>query len=227
MADNTSEPDSRLDASEELAAYESGRLLFAAPCEFFFGAQKLEQLPAPDRPEVAFAGRSNVGKSSLLNALTGRRGLARSSHQPGRTRQLNFFNLGQRLNLVDMPGYGYAEAAKSVKEDWQEMMFSYLRGRVTLRRVVLLLDARIEFKPSDHEVMELLDRAAVTYQVVLTKIDAVKPHILERKNEATLALVSKHPAAFPEIQLTSSDTGQGIPELRAALASLALVSEAH
>jgi len=222
MADDTSGPDRRTSAAEEeLAALEAGRLLFAANCEFFFGAQKLEQLPAPGRPEVAFAGRSNVGKSSLVNALTGRHGLARSSHQPGRTRQLNFFNLGNRLDLVDMPGYGYAEAAKSIKEDWQDMMFAYLRGRATLRRVVLLLDARIEFKPSDHDVMDLLDRAAVTYQMVLTKIDAVKPAALARKREATETLVRKHAAAFPEVLLTSSETGHGIAELRAALAGLA------
>jgi GTP-binding protein len=206
---------------EELAALEAGRLLFAAPCAFFFGAQKLEQLPAPGRPEIAFAGRSNVGKSSLVNALTGQHALARASHQPGRTRQLNFFNLGDRLDLVDMPGYGYAEAAKSVKEDWQGMMFAYLRGRATLRRVVLLLDARIEFKQSDFAVMELLDRAAVTYQMVLTKVDAMKPAALARKREATAALVRQHAAAFPEIALTSSETGAGIAELRATLASLA------
>jgi GTP-binding protein len=225
MADIASGPGNSAGAAEELAALEAGRLLFAGSCEFFFGAQKLEQLPAPDRPEVAFAGRSNVGKSSLINALTGRHALARASHQPGRTRQLNFFNLGDRLNLVDMPGYGYAEAAKSIKEDWQGMMFDYLRGRVTLMRVALLLDARIEFKESDHAVMDLLDRAAVTYQLVLTKIDAVKPAALARKCEATSALLRKHAAAFPEILMTSSETGLGIPELRAALTGLAWASE--
>ncbi len=224
MADNAPNFDQSADAAEELAAIEAGRLLFAASCDFYFGAQKLEQLPPPDRPEIAFAGRSNVGKSSLVNALTGRKSLARASHQPGRTRQLNFFNLGGRLNLVDMPGYGYAEAAKSVKEDWQDMMFEYLRGRVTLSRVILLLDARIEFKESDFTVMDLLDRAAVTYQLVLTKIDAVKPAALARKREATLAIVGKHAAAFSEIQMTSSETGEGVPELRAALARLALAA---
>jgi GTP-binding protein len=199
---------------------ESGRRLFAAPCEFFFGAQRLDQIPPPARPEVAFAGRSNVGKSSLINALTGRHGLARASHQPGRTRQLNFFNLADRLDLVDMPGYGYAEAAKAMKEDWQDMMFAYLRGRVSLVRVFLLLDARIECKAADHAVMDLLDRAAVTYQLVLTKIDAVKPPALARKRDAVQALVAKHAAAFPEILLTSSETGAGVPELRAAIASV-------
>jgi len=222
MADHSPEPGrGAAGAEEELAATEAGRLLFAGNCEFFFAAQKLEQLPPPGRPEVAFAGRSNVGKSSLSNALTGRGALARTSHQPGRTRQLNFFNLGGRLDLVDMPGYGYAEAAKSVKEDWQGMMFAYLRGRATLRRVVLLLDARIEFKPSDQEVMDLLDRAAVTYQMVLTKIDAVKPTALASKRKATETLVRKHAAAFPEVLLTSSENGHGIAELRAALAGLA------
>ena len=178
-------------------------------------------MPPADRPEFAFAGRSNVGKSSLINALTGRKALARASNQPGRTRQLNFFNLADTLNLVDMPGYGYAEAAKSIKEDWQEVMFSYLRGRVSLVRVMLLLDARIEFKPSDHAVMDLLDRAAVTYQIVLTKIDAVKPEALARKCDSTMALIRTHAAAFPEMLATSSDTGEGIPALRATLAALA------
>ncbi len=139
-------------------------------------------------PEVAFAGRSNVGKSSLLNALTGRRALARVSGEPGRTRQLNFFDLGGRLTLVDMPGYGYARAGKAVKQDWQGMMFDYLRGRPTLRRVMLLLDARIEVKEADVAVMDLLDRAAVTFQLVLTKADGVKPAALARKLDEARAL---------------------------------------
>lgn len=200
---------------------ESGRLLFAGRCDFYHGAQRLDQLPAAPRPEVAFAGRSNVGKSSLVNALTGRKSLARASHQPGRTRQLNFFNLADRLTLVDMPGYGYAEAAKSVKEDWQDMMFDYLRGRVELMRVVLLLDSRIELKKTDLEVMDLLDRAAVTYQMVLTKADDVKPAALARKQEQIQAVIAKHAAAFPVLITTSSETGAGIADLRAALASLA------
>ena len=163
-------------------ALEAGRKLFAAECRFFYGAQRLDQLPPLARTEIAFAGRSNVGKSSLLNALTGRRALARTSSEPGRTRQLNFFDLGGRLTLVDMPGYGYARASKVIKADWQGMMFDYLRGRPTLSRVMLLLDARIEFKQADHDVMALLDRAAVTYQIVLTKADGLKPLALERKN---------------------------------------------
>jgi GTP-binding protein len=170
-----------LTPDEQAAALEVGRLLFAAECRFFFGAQKLDQLPPLAGAEVAFAGRSNVGKSSLLNALTGRNALARVSNEPGRTRQLNFFDLGGRLTLVDMPGYGYARASKDIKADWQGMMFEYLRGRPTLRRVMLLLDARIEVKQADHDVMDLLDRAAVTFQLVLTKTDALKPPALGHK----------------------------------------------
>ncbi|MFS3136448.1 ribosome biogenesis GTP-binding protein YihA/YsxC [Gluconacetobacter sacchari] len=201
---------------------EAGRLLFAGPCNFFFGAQKLDQLPVPAAPEIAFAGRSNVGKSSLINALTGRKALARASSEPGRTKQLNFFDLGGRLTLVDMPGYGYAKTAKDVKEDWQGMMFAYLRGRPTLRRVILLLDARIEIKTSDHEIMTLLDRAAVTFEIVLTKCDALRPGSLEVKRAQVADLARQHPAAYPEILLTSSENGLGVPELRASLASLAL-----
>ncbi|MBV9776318.1 MAG: YihA family ribosome biogenesis GTP-binding protein, partial [Acetobacteraceae bacterium] len=161
----------RAATAESEAALEAGRLLFARPCQFVFAAQSLDGLPPVAGPEVALAGRSNVGKSSLLNALTGQRALARVSQQPGRTRQLNFFDLGERLTLVDMPGYGYAQAPKEVKADWQGLMFDYLRGRPTLRRVLLLLDGRIEVKPSDEAVMALLDRAAVTFQIVLTKAD--------------------------------------------------------
>ena len=199
---------------------EAGRKLFAAECRFFFGAQKLEQLPPLAGTEIAFAGRSNVGKSSLLNALTGRNSLARTSSEPGRTRQLNFFNLGERLTLVDMPGYGYARASKDIKADWQGMMFEYLRGRPTLIRVMLLMDSRIELKESDHQVMKLLDHAAVTYQIVLTKADGLKPPGLAKKQAEMLAVIAKHPAAFPEMATTSSETGLGIPELRAVLTAL-------
>jgi len=204
-----------------LAALEAGRKLFAGECAFFFAAQRLDQLPPPELPEIAFAGRSNVGKSTLVNALTGRNTLARTSSQPGRTRQLNFFNLADRLVLVDMPGYGYAQAAKSVKEDWQGLMFEYLRGRPTLQRVVLLLDARIEVKESDLAVLGLLDRAAVPYLIVLTKADSVKPGVLAAKQAEVGALARKHPAAMMQAITTSSETGLGIAELRAELAALA------
>ncbi len=157
----------------------------------------------------------------MLNALTGRNSLARTSSEPGRTRQLNFFNLGDRLILVDMPGYGYARASKDIKADWQGMMFDYLRGRPTLRRVMLLMDARIEFKQADHDVMDLLDRAAVTFQLVLTKTDSVRPPALAEKIHATEALARSHPAAFPRILSTSSESGEGVAALRAELASLA------
>jgi GTP-binding protein len=203
---------------EEAAAIEAGRTLFAAECRFFYAAQRLDQLPPVAGAEVAFAGRSNVGKSSLLNALTGRRALARVSGEPGRTRQLNFFDVGGRLTLVDMPGYGYARASRAVKHDWQGLMFEYLRGRPTLRRVMLLLDARIELKDADGAVMELLDRAAVTFQLVLTKVDGVKPPALERKVAEVEALARRHPAAHPDVLVTSSATGQGIETLRAAVA---------
>ena len=196
--------------------------MFAAECRFFFAAQRLDQLPPPTGPEIAFAGRSNVGKSSLVNALTGRRSLARASNQPGRTRQLNFFDLGGRLILVDMPGYGYAQAAKEIKADWQGLMFEFLRGRPTLRRVVLLLDSRIEVKASDLAVMDLLDQAAVTYQLVLTKADGTRPGALARKQEEAHGLARRHAAAFPTVLTTSSDTGQGLEELRAELTGLAM-----
>jgi GTP-binding protein len=206
---------------QRLAELEAGRVLFAGECKFFYAAQRLDQLPPSEGPEVAFAGRSNVGKSTLINALTGQKALARASSQPGRTKQLNFFNLGGRLVLVDMPGYGYAQAAKEVKEDWQGLMFEFLRGRPSLRRVVLLLDARIELKESDLAVMGLLDRAAVTYQLVLTKSDSVKPTALAKKQEEVAAMARKHPAAHMDMITTSSESGLGIPELRAALGSLA------
>jgi GTP-binding protein len=207
--------------AERAAWIEAGRLLFAQECRFVHAAQTLEQLPPAGGLELAFAGRSNVGKSSLVNALTGRRALARTSGQPGRTRQLNFFALGSRLTLVDMPGYGYAEAAKQVKQDWQGLMFEYLRGRPTLQRVILLLDARIEVKEADRAVMDLLDRAAVTYQLVLTKTDAVPPPALTHKLADVVALARGHPAAHMEVLATSSETGAGIAELRAILAELA------
>lgn len=214
------DPSHPLDPAEDPAALEAGRLLFAKECQFFHGAQTLAQLPPIGGPEIAFAGRSNVGKSSLLNALTGRKGLARASSEPGRTRQLNFFDLGGVVTLVDMPGYGYARASKEIKADWQGMMFDYLRGRPSLQRVFLLLDARIELKAADHEVMDLLDRAAVTFQIILTKADGLKPPALARKLQEVTQLARSHPAAFPRVVATSSETGTGIPALRAELATL-------
>jgi GTP-binding protein len=203
-------------------ALESGRKLFAGACEFFYAAQQLEHLPPPLGTEIAFAGRSNVGKSSLLNALTGRKALARVSHQPGRTRQLNFFKLeAAPIVLVDMPGYGYAEAPKSIKRDWQGLMLDYLRGRPNLRRVLLLLDARVELKKSDETVFELLDQSAVAYQLVLTKADSVKPQALSKKQAEIRALAAEHPAALNSIITTSSQTAAGIDELRANIATFA------
>ncbi|MDI2090085.1 ribosome biogenesis GTP-binding protein YihA/YsxC [Commensalibacter oyaizuii] len=199
---------------------EAGRLLFAKEAKFFFGAQRLNQLEPATLPEVAFAGRSNVGKSSLINAITGRKMLARASSEPGRTKQLNFFNIGDQLVFVDMPGYGYAKASKDVKKDWQGMMFSFLRGRPTLLRVLLLLDARIELKESDHQIMKLMDRAAVTFQIVLTKCDNLSATQLEKKEKEISQLLQSHTAAYPFIRFTSSQKNIGIEELRADLARL-------
>ncbi len=204
------------------AALEAGRLLFAKECDFVWGANALNQLPEADLPEVAFAGRSNVGKSSLVNALTGRKTLARTSNTPGRTQQLNFFNLGDRLKLVDMPGYGYAKESKEKVEAWNDMVRRFLRGRVTLRRALVLIDARHGLKPNDDEIMAMLDRTAVPYVVVLTKADKVKPAELDKVRKATELGLKKHPAAFPDIHVTSSEKGSGIAELRASLAALAL-----
>lgn len=207
---------------DRAALMEAGRLLFARPCQFFFAAQRIDQLPETGPPEVALCGRSNVGKSSLLNAITGQKALARVSHTPGRTRQLNFFDLdGGRMTLVDMPGYGYAQAPKAVKEDWQGLMFDFLRGRPTLRRVLLLMDARVETKPADRAAMDLLAEAAVAYQLVVTKADSVKPGQLAKRVEEVQAVARKRTAAHPLVLVTSSETGLGIPELRAEIASLA------
>jgi GTP-binding protein len=177
--------------------------------------------PEPAMPEVALFGRSNVGKSSLINALTGQKALARVSQTPGRTRQLNFFNLAERLVIVDLPGYGYAKASKDMQRDWQGVMFDYLRGRPNLMRVMLLLDARIETKPTDRAAMDLLNVAAVAFQIVLTKADEVGPQKLATRIEEAKELARKHTAAHPLVLVTSSETGQGIPELRAEIASLA------
>lgn len=203
------------------AAIEAGRLLFAKECDFVWGADALPQLPEADLPEVAFAGRSNVGKSSLVNALTGRKTLARTSNTPGRTQQLNFFNLGNRLKLVDMPGYGYAKESKEKVEAWNDMVRRFLRGRVTLRRALVLVDSRHGLKPNDDEIMGMLDKTAVPYVVVLTKADKVRANELDACRRATEAALKKHPAAFPDVHVTSSEKGMGIAELRASLAQLA------
>lgn len=199
---------------------ERGRRLFAGACDFTAGATRPEILPPPTLPEVAFAGRSNVGKSSLINALTGRNALARVSHTPGRTQQLNFFDLGGQLMLVDLPGYGYAKVAKHMARDWSALIHQYLKGRVNLRRLCLLIDGRHGLKPGDEEIMKLLDLSAVPYRIVLTKIDKVKPAELAAVIEATRARLVKHPAAAPLPWPVSSHDGLGIAELRAELAAV-------
>ncbi|MGB0748593.1 MAG: ribosome biogenesis GTP-binding protein YihA/YsxC [Magnetospiraceae bacterium] len=208
-------------ADDDAESLEQGRLLFAQSCDFLLGVADLRQLPDPQSAEVAFAGRSNVGKSSLINALTGRTTLARTSNTPGRTQQLNFFNLGDRLMLVDLPGYGFAQAPKGTVRAWQKLVDSYLKGRAPLRRVCLLIDSRHGIKKTDEEVMAMLDTAAVSYQVILTKIDKIKAAELETLKTATIAALATHVAAHPEIICTSSQKGDGVAELRAALAALA------
>lgn len=200
---------------------EAGRLLFAGPIAFELGVADMAQLPAGDVPEVAFAGRSNVGKSSLINALTGRLKLARASTEPGRTRELNFFRVGDRLRLVDLPGYGYAKAGRADIERWTTLTRDYLRGRPSLKRVILLIDARHGLKPHDSDVMDGLDKSAVNYQIVLTKADKVKPTEAEALIAAIAKQIAKRPAAHPEIVATSAETGQGIELLRAEIAALA------
>jgi len=198
---------------------ERARKLFAGPIEFLKSAPELQFLPDPTVPEIAFAGRSNVGKSSLLNALTNRNGLARTSNTPGRTQELNFFDVGKplRMRLVDMPGYGFAEAPKDLVKRWRFLINDYLRGRAVLKRALVLIDARHGLKPVDHEVMAMLDDAAVNYHLVLTKADKVKRTDLAAVEQVTAEQAAQHPAAHPAIFTTSSETGSGIAELRTAI----------
>ncbi|HXG79801.1 MAG TPA: ribosome biogenesis GTP-binding protein YihA/YsxC [Methyloceanibacter sp.] len=200
-----------------------GEALFKGPCTFVKGVVRIADLPHDGTPEIAFAGRSNVGKSSLINALTGRTRLARVSDTPGRTRELNFFSLGKEgaLYLVDMPGYGYARAAKAQVKGWTRLIGDYLKGRRELKRVFLLIDARHGIKPNDKETMKLLDEAAVSYQVVLTKADKLKAPELAAIEGKVAAELAKHPAAYPQLITTSARFGSGLPELRAAVAALA------
>ncbi len=208
-----------LDEEEALLRIELARKRFAGPVSFLLSAPELEFLPAPDVPEIAFAGRSNVGKSSLLNALTGRQGLARASTTPGRTQELNIFDVGDPrvFRLVDMPGYGYAEAPRDMVARWQRLIGDYLRGRAVLKRVLVLIDSRHGLKPVDREIMGVLDKAAVSYQLVLTKGDKIKPTALAATRDAVAAIAATHPAAFPEVLATSAEKGDGIPELRSAV----------
>ncbi len=205
----------------DAAAREAGRKLFAGETAFLKGVVAMDGLPPADRAEVCFAGRSNVGKSTLINALTGRKGLARASNTPGRTQEINFFTTLNGPYLVDLPGYGYANAPLKVVEKWQRLLKAYLSGRASLRRAFVLVDARHGIKPVDEEIMALLDSAAVTFQVVLTKADKVKDKDRARVLTQMRARLAAHPAAFPELVLTSSEKGEGIETLRAIIAGLA------
>lgn len=202
------------------AEAELGRKLFSGPVDFLKGVVAMDGLPEPDRVEVCFAGRSNVGKSSLINAITNRKALARASNTPGRTQEINFFELGEKRYLVDLPGYGFANAPVAVVEKWQRLLKNYLSGRPNLRRAFVLIDSRHGIKPVDEEIMQLMNRSALTFQVVLTKIDKIKEPEQEKVLIQVRAKLAKHPAAFPELVVTSSDKGDGIATLRAVIAGL-------
>ncbi len=204
----------------ERDASEAGRLLFAGPVDFVKGVVAMSGLPPADRLEVCFAGRSNVGKSSLINALTGRKSLARASNTPGRTQEINFFALGDTRYLVDLPGYGYAEAPVAVVAKWQALLRAYLSGRQTLRRAFVLIDTRHGVKDVDEEILTLMDRSALAFQVVMTKSDKVLAAARDASIAQVQAALAKHPAAFPEIVVTSSEKGDGIETLRAIIATL-------
>lgn len=200
---------------------EAGRKLLSGPCNFMLGVARLDQLPVSSLDEIAFAGRSNVGKSSLINALTGQKNLAKASNTPGRTQQLNYFNLGDKLLMVDLPGYGFAQAPESMVRQWQKLIFTYLQGRVNLKRVFLLIDSRHGIKKVDEEIMKMLDTAAVTYQIVLTKTDKISAKALQKVIADTEETIKKHGAAHIRLLATSSEKKQGLEELRAEIAELA------
>ena len=199
---------------------EKGRVLFAGETDFLKGVVAMDGMPPADRLEVCFAGRSNVGKSSLINALTGRKSLARTSNTPGRTQEINFFTLAESHYLVDLPGYGFAEAPVAIVQKWQRLLKAYLSGRQTLRRAFVLIDSRHGVKPVDEEILSLLNKSAVAFQVVLTKTDKLKKGELDKVITQVSAALQKHPAAFPEIVLTSSEKGIGIPTLRHIIGTL-------
>ena len=214
MADSPAHPE------HDAAALEAGRRLFAQACDFIIGCARLDQVPDTDLPEIAFAGRSNVGKSSLINTLVDQKALARTSNTPGRTQQINFFDLGGRLMIADLPGYGYARAPKAQVQKWTLLVQSYLVGRANLRRILVLVDARHGLKDNDRSVMMVLDKAAQPYQVVLTKADKIKPRPLTDLQGRIEKEAAKHPAAHPHVMVTSSQKGLGIAELRAELKAL-------